>query len=158
MLIPEPWGHSGRRRMPVIWHPSDCSHSLWWAPSPPHREWLQFDDCQITDKEVHSSSLGKESACNAGDWGSIPGSGISPGEGNGNPLYYSCLEKSHGQKSLTGYTHGIARVGHDLVTKSPPRKTRMWKTGYWPQIGEVHIKGMISVNSDSCIIPHIDKC
>ena len=35
---------------------------------------------------------GKESACNAGDVGSIPGSGRSPGEGNGNPLQYSCLE------------------------------------------------------------------
>ena len=35
---------------------------------------------------------GKVSACNAGDWGSIPGSGRSPGEGNGNPLQYSCLE------------------------------------------------------------------
>ena len=37
-------------------------------------------------------SDGKESACNAGDLGSIPGSGRSPGEGNGNPLHYSCLE------------------------------------------------------------------
>ena len=36
-------------------------------------------------------SDGKESACNAGDPGSIPGSGRSPGEGNGNPLQYSCL-------------------------------------------------------------------
>ena len=35
---------------------------------------------------------GKESACNAGDVGLIPGSGRSPGEGNGNPLQYSCLE------------------------------------------------------------------
>ena len=34
----------------------------------------------------------KASACNAGDPGSIPGSGRSPGEGNGNPLQYSCLE------------------------------------------------------------------
>ena len=33
----------------------------------------------------------KESACNAGDPGSVPGSGRSPGEGNGNPLQYSCL-------------------------------------------------------------------
>ena len=39
-------------------------------------------------------SDGKESACNAGDWGSIPGSGRSTGEGNGNPLQYSCLENS----------------------------------------------------------------
>ena len=35
---------------------------------------------------------GKESSCNAGDAGSIPGWGKSPGEGNGNPLQYSCLE------------------------------------------------------------------
>ena len=37
-------------------------------------------------------SVGKESACNAGDLGLIPGSGRSPGEGNGNPLQYPCLE------------------------------------------------------------------
>ena len=37
-------------------------------------------------------SDGKESAYNAGDLGSIPGSGRSPGEGNGNPIQYSCLE------------------------------------------------------------------
>ena len=37
---------------------------------------------------------GKESACNAGDVGLIPGSKKSPGEGNGNPLQYSCLENS----------------------------------------------------------------
>ena len=40
------------------------------------------------------SSDGKESACNVGDLGSIPGSGRSPGEGNGNPLQNSCLENS----------------------------------------------------------------
>ena len=39
-------------------------------------------------------SDGEESACNAGDQGSIPGSGRSPGEGNGNPLQYSWLENS----------------------------------------------------------------
>ena len=38
------------------------------------------------------SSVSKESACSAGDPGSIPGSGRSPGEGNGNPLQFSCLE------------------------------------------------------------------
>ena len=38
------------------------------------------------------SSDGKESACNAGDLGLIPRSGSFPGEGNGNPLQYSCLE------------------------------------------------------------------
>ena len=40
------------------------------------------------------SSDGKEAACNAGNLGLIPGLGRSPGEGNGNPLQYSCLENS----------------------------------------------------------------
>ena len=44
-------------------------------------------------------SDGKESACNAGDPGSIPRLGKSLGEGNGNPLHYSCLENPHGQRS-----------------------------------------------------------
>ena len=47
-------------------------------------------------------SDGKGFDCNAGDWGSIPGLGRSPGEGNGNPLQYSCLESSNGQRSLVG--------------------------------------------------------
>ena len=41
-----------------------------------------------------SGSDGKQSACNAGDPGSIPKSRRSPGKGNGNPLHYSCLENS----------------------------------------------------------------
>ena len=49
-------------------------------------------------------SDGKESVCNAGDLGSIPGLGRSPEEGNGNPVQYSCTEKSHGQRSLAGYS------------------------------------------------------
>ena len=46
----------------------------------------------------------KESACNAGDPGLILGLGRSPGEGNGNPLQCSCLEKFHEQRSLVGYS------------------------------------------------------
>ena len=46
----------------------------------------------------------KKSACNAEDLGLIPGSGKSPGEGNGYPLQYSCLGESHGQRSLEGYS------------------------------------------------------
>ena len=52
-------------------------------------------------------SAGKESACNAkdtGDLGSIPGLERSPGQGNGNPLQYFLPEKSHGQRSLVGYS------------------------------------------------------
>ena len=54
-------------------------------------------------------SAGKESACNAGDLGSIPGLGRSPGGGHGNPLQYSCLENPHRQKSVVGYGHGVTR-------------------------------------------------
>ena len=46
----------------------------------------------------------KVSACNAGDPGSIPESGRSPGEGNGNPLQYSCLENSMDWRTLVGYS------------------------------------------------------
>ena len=46
----------------------------------------------------------KESACNVGDPGLIPGLGSFPGEGNGNPLQYSFLENPHEQKSLEGYS------------------------------------------------------
>ena len=47
---------------------------------------------------------GKESACNAGDLGSISGLGRSPGEGNGNPFQVFFPGKSHGQRSLAGYS------------------------------------------------------
>ena len=49
-------------------------------------------------------SVVKNPPVNAGDSGSIPGSGRSPGEGHGNPLQCSCLKKSPGQRSLVGYS------------------------------------------------------
>ena len=49
-------------------------------------------------------SVSKESTCNAGDLGSIPGLGRSPGGGHGNPLQYSCLQNSHGQRSQADYS------------------------------------------------------
>ena len=49
-------------------------------------------------------SADKESACNAGDAGSIPGSGRSPRGGNGNPLLVFLPGKSHGQRSMVGYS------------------------------------------------------
>ena len=66
-------------------------------------------------KDFLGDSDGKESACNVGDPGSVPGSGKSPGEGNGYPLQYSCLENSMDrERSLVGY--GLQRVGHNRVT------------------------------------------
>ena len=61
--------------------------------------WIVGNDSSLAWIRIMSlgfpgSSDGEESACNAGDPGSIPGLGRSPGEGNGNPLQYSCLENS----------------------------------------------------------------
>ena len=61
-------------------------------------------------------SDGKESACNAGDPGSIPGSGRSLGEGTGNPLQYSCLGNPMDRGAWQTIVHGSQRVGHDRVT------------------------------------------
>ena len=66
------------------------------------------------------SSVGKECICNAGDLGLIPVSGRFPGEGNGNPLQYSCLENPMDRGAWWATIHGVVRVGHDLATKPPP--------------------------------------
>ena len=55
----------------------------------------------------------KVSACNAGDLGSIPGLGKSLGEGNGNPLQYSCLENPTDGGAWWATVHGLQRAGHD---------------------------------------------
>ena len=68
------------------------------------------------DKSFPGGSVGKESACNAGDLGLIPGLERSPGERNGNPLQYPCLENPMDRGSWWATLHGITRVRHDLVT------------------------------------------
>ena len=55
------------------------------------------------------SSAGKESACNAGDPGLIPGLGRSPGGGHGNPLQYSCLENPMDRGVWQEAVHGAAK-------------------------------------------------
>ena len=52
----------------------------------------------------YGGSVSKESTCNTGDLGLIPGLGRSPGRVHGNPLQYSCLKNPHGQRSLAGYS------------------------------------------------------
>ena len=54
--------------------------------------WVRCSASPPGSRIFPGGSDGKDSACNVGDPGSIPGSGRSPGEGNGNPLQYSCLE------------------------------------------------------------------
>ena len=72
---------------------------------------LGWEDPLEKGKTTYSSilglacgSVGKKSACNTGDLGSIPGSGISAGGGHGNPLQCSCLENPHEKWSLVGYS------------------------------------------------------
>ena len=80
------------------------------------------------------SWVGKESASNAGDPDSVPGLGRSPGEGNGNPLQYSCMENPMDRERWQAAVHGVARVGHDLATKPPPPpdtlKPYQWNLGH----------------------------
>ena len=61
-------------------------------------------------------SDGKESACNAGDPDSIPGLERSPGEGNGNPLQFSCLEDSMGRGAWWATIHGATQSQTQLST------------------------------------------
>ena len=63
---------------------------------------------------------GKESAHNVGHAGLIPGWGRSPGEGNGNPLQYSCLGNPMDRGTCLATVHGVTRVGHNLTTNPLP--------------------------------------
>ena len=68
---------------------------------------------QISSSIPFFSSVGKESACSAGDLGSTAGQGRSPGKGNSNPLQYSCLENPMDRGAWRATVHGVARVRHD---------------------------------------------
>ena len=74
---------------------------------------LEYVDC-LGLNMYFGGSYGKESACNAGDPGSIPGSGRSRGEGNGYPLQYSCLGNAVDRGPVAGWAavHGAAN-GHN---------------------------------------------
>ena len=118
-----------------------------WIPNLPHLQcsvllfagyslWTSFS---LAEDLTPLSSDGKASAYNAGDPGSIPRSGRSPGEGKGYPLLYSCLENSMDQDTVHGVqSMGSQRVGHDWVTSL----WKVWKTvlfsrflsmDLWPQ-------------------------
>ena len=63
--------------------------------------------CGLSCRAPLGGSDSKESACNAGDPDSIPGSGRSPGEGNGNRLQYSCLENPTDRGTWQVTAHGV---------------------------------------------------
>ena len=105
----------------------------WWAAvhgvsqSRTQLKRLSSSSCSRREKGFPHSSVGKSPACNAGDLGSIPDSGRSLGEGNGNPLQYSCLENPMDKGAWQAIVYGIARVGHNLATKPPPQRGKRWK-------------------------------
>ena len=82
---------------------------LYWQPG------LFFFSCLCAKRQMRmgfpGGSAGKEFACNAGDLGLIPGLGRFPGEGNGNPLQYSCLENSMDWRAWWAAVHGVAEAG-----------------------------------------------
>ena len=77
-----------------------------------------FDFISYIFKGFSYSSVGKEFACSAGNLGSIPGLGRSPGKGNGNPLQYPCLENLMDRGAWWAAVRGVAKSQTQLNTKS----------------------------------------
>ena len=99
------------------------------------------------------SSVGKEFSCRAGNPGSISESGRSPVEGNSNPLQYSCQENHMNRGPWQATVHGVARVGHDLVTKPPPPPHHLFVNNFYKII--LHFSNFISFShneSDSSLL------
>ena len=89
--------------------------------------WLCLEDISRVDRYFHytlqclgfpGSSDSKEFACNTGDPSSIPGFGRSPGERNGNPLQYSCLENIMSEEPGRLQFWGSQRAGYDWPTNT----------------------------------------
>ena len=76
------------------------------------------------------SSAGKESACNAGNLGSIPGLGRSPGGGHGNPFQYSCLKNPMDRGAWRATVYSIAKNRHNSVTKHSTHNITHQPEGY----------------------------
>ena len=72
-------------------------------------QWITIGNRQWITRSFPGDSDGKEPACNAGDLCLIPGLGRSPGEGNGYPLKYSCLENSMDRGAWWAPVHGVAK-------------------------------------------------
>ena len=85
-------------------------------------KWRYIDD-RDRDRGFPGGSVVKSPPANVGaaeDTGSIPGSGRSPREGNGNPLQYSCLGNPMHRGTTWATAHGVTRVRYDFATKPWP--------------------------------------
>ena len=85
----------------------------------------------------------KASACIAGDLGSIPGLGRSPGEGNGNPLQYSCLENPMDGGAWWATVHRVAKSWTRLSDFTKKKKDALFIIGDWKaKVGSQEIPGV----------------
>ena len=106
--------YKGMRMQGVCWWQWDVWDGLslkWWRWDW-KRGWESDGEglmYSIHNQGFPGGSEVKASACNAGDLGSIPGSGRSPGEGNGNPLQYSCLENPMDGGAWWSTDHGVSK-------------------------------------------------
>ena len=97
-----------------VFLPWCCVHTQCFCPLLPTNTFGKDNLFLHLNKErarILDGSAGKESACNAGDPGSIPGSGKFPGERNGNLLQYSCLGNSMDRGTWWATVHGVAKSG-----------------------------------------------
>ena len=88
--------------------------------------WAHTAGASLVPQSLKNPPAMQETACNAGDGGSIPGSGRSPGEGHGNPLQYSCLENPMDRGAWWATVHGVPRARQDLASKPPPHDPRIF--------------------------------
>ena len=106
-------------------HSSILAWRIPWTEKPGGLQTMGSQKSDTTERLTHNTQqrmllnglqmvqLVKNPPANAGDAGSIPGSGRSPGEGNGNPLQYSCLENSMDREAWWATDHGVAKVRYD---------------------------------------------
>ena len=103
--------------------PFSATVSPWMSwPALPSNAWVEvfINKPPPCNRASLGAQVVNESTCNAGDAGSTPGSGRSPGEGSGNLLQYSFLRNPMDRGAWWAIVHGVTRVRHDLVTKPPP--------------------------------------
>ena len=90
----------------------------------------------------------KETACNAGDVGSIPGSGRSPGEGNGNQLWYSCLKNPMDKGAWQATVQRIAKSWTQLS-----KTFCLWNPDIVPPTAEILLASSVKSNPLTPMLP-----
>ena len=94
----------------------------------------------------------KNPPANAGDtrdMGSVPGSGRSPGEGNGYPLHYSCMEKSMDRGAWRATVHEVAKGQTQMSTHTQQKMFLFWDPGFWLGRGKDTVNFLLISSNDS---------